>query len=587
MPLALVLQQTLGTFRAAAAALRPWTEIVALEETVVERARGAFLAHWFGPRLPSDAGRVRASLANLDELAARAREVRKGTGPSAAGPSLAEPLSGFAGTLAGMLLSPAGAVFGTVELLRFAGLSQWVLELSLLAVPAALTTGLIAAPVGTLVVSGRVLVGGGALVALLTALGDTGTVEVALGLFTALAALMNASVVLLPQLAAPVSEVRNPLLAGIRDLVPRLAAAFGQALGALAVVVTRIGPVLRPVAATLRAMVRFAAAGGAALAAAADGVRGWVDEQRDAWPTVIGKVFHRVMSVAEQRMRHAGELMSDQLDLLAEVFHTLADRLAVAWGTYTGELRGFTAGVFTGHPVAQALGSFGAQVKTLVKAFGAAPPAAPSRPSAVSERVAALKAALPRLPEVPAFPSLPELPDSDMIHRQLSGAGVPPLGLAAIKDAAKDFEKSVGVGSAAALGRRARDVLSLPSVFEPERSALARDTDRLAARSDPPGLLLQLGAAQLAQFQRSFGLIVGRVLPPELRDLAIPGLVDPETLPVREVPTSDELRPVVASLRVRAPGGAPDDVRGFADLVAARIRHQRYRADAPAPSGGR
>ncbi|MFI1105938.1 hypothetical protein [Streptomyces melanogenes] len=587
MPLALVLQQTLGALKAAVAALRPWTEIVALEETVVERARGAFLAHWFGPRLPTDAGRVRASLANLGELAARLREVRKGTATSAEGPSLTEPLAGFAGTLAGMLLSPAGAVFGTVELLRFAGLSQWVLALSLLAVPAALTAGLLVAPVGALVVSGRVLGGGGVLLALLTALGDTGRVEVTLGLFTAFAALMNASVVLLSQLAAPVSHVRNPLLAGIRDLVPRLAAAFGQLLGALAVVVTRIGPVLRPVAAMLRAMVGFAAAGGAALAAVADGVRGWADEQRDAWPTVIAKVLNRVMSFAERQMRHAGELMSSQLDVLAEVFRTLADRLAVAWGTYSGQLHGFTAGVFSEHPVARAFGAFVAQVKTVVKAFAAAPPAAPSRPSAVSERVAALKAALPRLPELPAFPLLPDLPDSDLIRRQLSGAGVPPLGLAAVKDAAKDLEKTVGAGSAAALGRRARGMLSLPSALEPERWALAQDRDRLAARSDPPGLYLQLSAAQLAQFQRTFGVIVGRVLPPELRALALPGLVDPETLPVREVATSEELRPAVTSLRVRAPGQAPDDVRRFADLVAARMRQQRYRAHAPAPSGGR
>ncbi|MFI1169994.1 hypothetical protein [Streptomyces melanogenes] len=587
MPLALLLQQTLGTFKGGASALRLWTEIVALEGTVVERARGAFLAHWFGPRLPLHGGSVRASIGNLGELAARVREVRKGTGPSAAGPSLAEPLAGFAGTLAGMLLSPAGVVFGTVELLRFAGFSQWVLALALLAVPAALTAGLIAAPLDTLVVSGRLLVGGGVLAALLTGLGDTGTVEVTLGLFTSLAGLMNASVLLLSQLAAPTSKVRNPLLAGVRDLAPRLAAVLGQALGALSVVVIRIGPLLRPVAATLRAMVRFAAAGGAALALMADGARGWVDEQRDAWPTVIGKVFARVLSGAGHRMGHAGEVMSGQLAVVADVFRTLANRLPVAWGTYTRQLRGFSAGVFTEHPVGQAFGSFHAQIKTMVNAFRTAPAAPPSRPSAVSERVAVLKAALPSLPQVPPIPSLPDLLDSDLIRMRLGGAGAAPVDLAAIENAAKDFEKAVGTGAAVALGRRVRDVLSLPAMVAPERSALARDRDRLAARSDPPGLLLQLSAAQLVEFRRMLGLIVGRVLPPELRHLTVPGLVDPETLPVREVPATEELRPVVSTLRVRAPGGASGDVRRFADLVAARIRHQRYPANAPASSGGR
>ena len=52
MPIFLLLAETTWTWQFAAKQLEPWVHMVAVEEVLIERARSAFLVHWFGMRLP-------------------------------------------------------------------------------------------------------------------------------------------------------------------------------------------------------------------------------------------------------------------------------------------------------------------------------------------------------------------------------------------------------------------------------------------------------------------------------------------------------------------------------------------------------
>src|SRR5215216_2080605 len=123
MPVALLLKSMAGTLRAAGAALAPWTQIVPLESTIVERARSAFLVHWFGPRIPVDGLSLKGIIVNIDELGEQRQLAERSLPRTATGPNLLEPVMGIAGLVAGLALSPAGAVVGVITMLSIMDLS--------------------------------------------------------------------------------------------------------------------------------------------------------------------------------------------------------------------------------------------------------------------------------------------------------------------------------------------------------------------------------------------------------------------------------------------------------------------------------
>src|SRR5262245_25229413 len=110
MPLALVLHDMFGTWQRDVKKLAEWNQLVELEQTLLDRARGAFLPRWFGTGLPVMVGNLRVAIANIDALAARYRELRRQARGETSDPNLTEPLAGIAGTMVGALLAPTSSI---------------------------------------------------------------------------------------------------------------------------------------------------------------------------------------------------------------------------------------------------------------------------------------------------------------------------------------------------------------------------------------------------------------------------------------------------------------------------------------------
>lgn len=596
MPVALLLQKMINTLKVAASTLSPWTDIVPLEATIVERARSAFLMHWFGSRLPFDGLALRAHIANVAELDAQFLAAQRSVPHSQGGPNLTEPLLGFGGMLAGMMMSPAGALTGVSLLLRFSAFSLGVLAAALvwLAVPFLLGWGLIAAPAGTgILVGGGLLAAGGGF-ALAAALGDRREVRAVFDLFGSLARFMNATVGFLGQLTGPRDEVRNPLLKRILLLGDGFAALMAQMLGAVALLVTRVGPVTESVARTFVGLGQLAGSVMSALGVVVGGLMSRVDELTGG-PLSVMAVVDRVIAVARRQLTTASGMVTGQLDVLVAAFTEVGKTLGDKTTEWVGEperpakdgkpkqeakpglFGNFLEDLFVKHPVVQVFVALADQLGAIMKAFAAIPPKPTPPGGKKPSKIAPLLDKLPSPPSLIPFPDL-TLPDTAALGARFGAASVPPLNLAAIERAAEGLGRT-GAIAPIELSEEARTAVAAlrrrRSVFAPEQKALA---DALG----PKDWVLAVNDQRLGRFQEAFAVIVGRVLPPEFRGTAIPKLVDPAELPVLDLPGSDELRPVVKKLRLRMPGAHINDVKRFQDMVTERIQLRTYRV---APGG--
>jgi hypothetical protein len=601
MPLSLLLQSAVGTLRAASRALTPWIDIVGNESTIVERARSAFLVHWFGHRLPFNGLSLRSHIVNIAELDAQFRAAQKSVRQSEGAPNLTEPLLGFAGMLGGLLLSPVGMVAAVSLLWRFTEHGWTALVVALLWF-GGLLTGLVLAPAGT----GILLIGGltalAAAIGLSAALADQRPIRGAFDLFGALARLMNAGLVFVGQLTGERSGVRNPLLKKVLELGDRAAALFAQALGALAFLVVRVGPVLEPVASTLVGIGELAGGTFAAVGAIVDGLKQEFTEQVVSGRTSIVGVLAGVGWVARRQSNAARDVLVAQLDVLIDTLSGVGPALGSAFGVFVGEARGFVRTQFTGHPTIRVVGALLDQADVAAAAFNPPPaknPAGNATAAAANAGPGAFDqvlAALPPLPPAPTFPTLPVLPDRARLARQLGAGTVPALDLTAIEQAA------AGLGGAVApveLTEQARASLARlrrgPGLFAAEQAALTE-------RFGPPAEALELNRLQLQRFRDAFSVIVGQLLPAKLRGTAAPQLaavfesldrtvyatpkraVPADRLPVLDLPDNDRLRPEVRTLRLRMPGAPLGTVRRFETLLLDRLRRQEYPADGPAPA---
>jgi len=607
MPLALFLQDMVSTLRAASTGLMPWLDIVSFESTIVERARGAFLVHWFGPRLPFEGLSLRAHIVNIAALDQQFLAAQRSVPESPGGPNLTEPLLGFAGMLTGVMMSPVGAIAGASLMLRFSefGIGVLLKALVWVALPGLLILGLVLAPAGTaiLVGGGLSLAGIGAVLAVVLA--NRRDARAIFDLFGALARLMNAGVTLLGQLMGPRSEVRNPLLRKLLDVADRLAALFAQILGAVATIVVRVGPVLQPIAETLVGLGALASSTFAALDTIVSGLQDRLAELGTGGRMSFGALVARVIAVVKRQAVLIRDTLLHQLDVLIEVFSQVAGILGSALGTFADQVGVFLRQLFTSHPFVKVLKAFKTQIDAMVTAFKTPPPppppGAPPPPPPEPSALAPLLKALPDLPPIPTFPSTPILPDEARLKRELGAAAVPGLDLDAIERAAAGLGGGVAPIELSAESRSAvRRAGRRPSVFARERRALEQ-------KYGPLGEALRLNRAQLDQFREAFSVIVGRVLPPELRATAAPQLaavlaavdekvygkphrtVDPDRLPVLDLPDNDRLRPVVKQLRLRMPGAPLGTVRRFEALLTERLQRQEYRVDgasAAVPAAG-
>ncbi|MEV0248479.1 hypothetical protein AB0H76_17910 [Nocardia sp. NPDC050712] len=574
MPLGLLLQKVTAALRATAAALAPWADIAGRETLIVERARSAFLLHWFGRRLPMQGLALRAHITNFGALNTQFLAAQRAVPVSRGGPNLTEPLAGVAGMIGGMLLSPAGMIAGVSVLLRFSAFSLSVLlaALAWIVLPFLLGFGMRAAPVGTGILVGGGLLAAGAGFALAAALGDRREIRAVFDLFGALARLMNGSVALLEQLGGPRGEVRNPLLAKILDLGDRLAGLLAQLLGAVAVLVVKIAPVLEPAA---RMMAGIARLGAAVFAALGEVVAGMVrqGEELSTGEGSLVRIVEHTMTVVRGQLRRVGRTVDAQLSVLVAAVTGIAAAVSVQGSEFLDTAGEFVGKLFLEHPIVRVFAALGKELALVELAFAAPRKIGPPKPPALS--IPALPLPRPLRP----FPPLPSAPDKKTLKQKYGGDTLPALTWPALQAEADELARLPGDDAPLALGPGARAALAAtrkrPSIFDPERAELA--TGLLGANA-----LWDLDPTQITRFREAFALIIGRVLPPELRGLTIPGLVDPEELPVLDLPDSEDLRPIVHTLRLRVPGANLTEVRNFQDLVLERLRQRSYAI----PAGG-
>jgi hypothetical protein len=610
MPVALLLQNVLATLRTAETALAPWREIVPLESTVVGRARSAFLVHWFGPRLPLDGLTLSGYVVNTDELARRYGLAQRSIPSSQDGPNLTEPLLGFAGLVAGVLMSPVGAIVGVRTLLHAAGFGLMTVlgAFVWLATPASLLiVGLLASPVGIGVLFGGLVAGGAGGYALAGGLADRRDLRALFDVFGSLARLMNAGVVFLDQLIGPRAQVRNPLLRQILKLADRLAPLFAQILGAVAVVVRRVGPILGPVARTILALAGLV---GAAAAALGDIFRGLADrlEELAGGPLSIMRAVNRVTATAQLEFAHIHDAMTQGLGVIVGALSEVGPWLTRAFSSFVNPVGDDLRQVFKEHNVMRIIDALTTQISLIAAVWTTAvSTTAPStttrtkaKPSVIDPLLAKLRWPL-RAPSaaLPAFPHLPAIPGAAQREqmRQSMGIGaVPPVSLESVEALAARLGPERDPSTRLELGGDTRGAL--------ERS-LGRPSAFAADRRGVPTAVLPVARDQLAQLRQALSVVVGRVLPPEMRAVYAPQLADtlatidrevydvtpkaPSDLPLLDLPASDSLKPHVRRLRLRMPGASRDDASRFEDLVVERLRRQTctITGAVPAAAGAR
>jgi hypothetical protein len=460
-------------------------------------------------------------------------------------------------------------------------------------VPALLAFGLIVAPVGTGVLVGGGLSGAAAGFGLLAALGDRREVRGAYDVLGALARMFNAALILLDQVRGPRDQVRNPLLKKVLELADRMAGLFAQALGAIAVLIVWVGPALVPAARLLTGLGALAESVFVVLGETVDALLANLDALGHG-PLSVRAVFARVIEVAKRQLPIAQQAMTDGLALLAKTFGKVGDEVGAHLDVFATAVTAFVTGLFTDHPFGRVMMALRTEIKLLTADF--AIPAAPKKPKPAGDDspdpVAVLTAAIPPMPPL-AFPSLPPMPDVKRLRAGLGDADLPALTGASIRRYADEIglpgsidvpELSFSADAAKALDA----VTKQPSVF---------------ARRKPLAEALTVNAHQLEEFRESFSVVVGRVLPPELRGTGTELLakvfaavghhvhgakertVDADRLPVLDLPEDDRLQPVVPRLVLRTFGTTLGEARRFQGQLTERLQKQSYRVGPAAPVG--
>lgn len=590
MPLALLLQEVGKTLERGSSRISNWNQLVELESLLVARARSAFLVHWFGYGIPVSGLNLRGYIVNLDELEARYRLAKRSVATSQRGPNLSEPLAGMAGTIVGMLLSPVGAIAGASVLLAYSEFSIKVLltALAWLLVPAG---GLGLPPLGLLLgIAGSGLLAAGALAA-----GSVDRPEdrALFNLLGGLARFMNAATSLLDQLSGPRSGVRNPLMRRLLELGDAVARALPQVFGFVAILLRRIGPVLVPIAhlfvatrALVSDVVGLLQEIWAGLMDGIDSVLGGPLSPARAFATIIDVIVAGI------------ERLLSPSSHITPLALALFDFFVVAFGAFPSQLRAWASGLYwflfdlvRASPIVQTFRALKTEIGIFTAALSATP--AVERPE---RQLSAHEAAIPRfpvpvLPDFPSFPTLPTLPDPAAILSRRGAASVAPLTLDAILREAERAAVAPGAPTFA-LGPDAERGLERArrprSIFGAELRALHDERGRTPAEQ------VALSADELGRFRDAFEVIVGRVLPPEMRTTSMPLLqrlfreIDTGVYgrparsaanpPVRDLPDNDRLRPVVNRLRFRVHGASHGEVRAFQDLLVEKLNLRSYHA---------
>jgi hypothetical protein len=616
VPIALLPELTAALSRAARA-LHPWSRLAEIDERLLRRAKSAFLVHWFGTGVPEKQLSLHVAIGNMAALQERYLLVKRSMPGAPPELNLLGPLSGIAGLLVGFALSPTGLILVATQIDEITtalglggGAGTGVLAMLLLVL-----TSMVLPILGP----GLFLYGGLAAVA-----GNERTTRAIYLLLGELAMLLDATVRLWDVITGPRSEVRNPLLRRILDLLDRFAGLFVQVIGCVAFFIVRVARLLPWLADQFRAL-------GSLLGSVWEALQ---DIFHDFLPTLLDPFSGRrsPLAIIETVLDTISALPALMLQSITELVEDATTDVIAAFGAITTAIEGFVGGLTEriGDAFAEtALGQLLQRIETLlemmpavIEAFRAGP--GPKKKEEEEESpvldfflfgitdgllggIGPIRGSVPDLVEslgtlpvpgfpeieVPEFPSPPTTADLEEIMRRIGE----PAGL----DTEALTERLRDEAEAAELGVDSSILADPASAFAQDRAALealGRPELRRGGADLLPGLLL--GDERLRDL---IYLALGRVLPgalrvhaPQVRELfdafdeRVYGLEPeaPPEHPMLDMGDSGRLRPVVGLLRIVSPGGFAPDLRAFRDVLVEQLEGLTYLADpAPlAPGGG-
>lgn len=624
MPIALLLQDVSRTLHKGSVTLNPWVRLVELQDTLIGRARGAFLVRWFGERLPMQGTSLKVHLTNLADLRRHHMEIQRQVRQDPSGMNLIEPLAGAAGGLAGtalgLMLNPVSAI----SLLVVAGLHIEGFGRRL--ADAALGAGrgllyLLGAPFfAPLGIAGGVQRGGEEEDVVRGIPGPTGLqlVQDVYDLSGAATRMLDQLRVFMDQLAGPVSAVCNPLVRRTLEILGRVAGLFGQVVGAFAVLVDRLTPMILPLIDQVIALRDLISSVQEMISFLIEDLIGHFERL----PSRL-QVFRGVLMLPVEFlgivMRETGVVLGWAAQRFTSIVRTGIEQ---ARGLITQMLL-WGRGTIESHPTLQATAEIRRRIGTIRAGFSAFAAAYAAAPSGLFGQVAgavgrgmlragmgAYRAYRRVFPSTsPPAPSWGGLPSTASV---LAYAGPPPLvpledlgrlpEVAASRYPVTDIRlwQMAGLISPEALERGLREgfspalpgaVAELPSIFAGEWGRLSQQ------QHGSPAAALQRMRAEEAVYRDLLTAIIGRVLPPAARQY-MGGLYDlfdtideqvygvprprhgrrdePRDFPVLAL-QGDRLRPVVHRLVFRAPAGTDEaQVQALKDQLLPLLREQVY-----------
>ncbi|MBZ4373786.1 hypothetical protein [Corallococcus sp. AS-1-6] len=559
--------------------LDPFNRLVALEETLIARARSAFLVHWFGTGLPTSGLALRVSIANIDSLRRRYQAVLSATRPDDRGLNLTEPLLGLVGNLAGSLLSPAGVVSLTVLARRL--IPTWVRVL-LFIFGWSIIPG-IAAAVGVLLAPGGLGLG------VLLGARNEQPVRAIHDLMGALARLIEQVNRFIDLLLGPRERIRNPLLRQFLEVFDSFARLIPFALALVSLVIARVGPLILPLARQAAALIPLT---GAVMTA----VRSIFEEI----PQVLENAFSRSRAAPLGHLmailQGIGPLLHEVTDriktLLEEVAATLPGigmQVMGAVRTFWETARSVVTRRLRAHPVISMMETLKTQFAEIGTLFASpstgTPPASSgtSVPGWITSGITSLFGPPPPTPTAPALPDLTAL-------QALIGRPSLSLDMAGFTSASERVSPSLI--DMFRLSDRARadfDRAATPSSeFARARRALARDLGAPVTE-----VLARIRTEELP-LRQALSSVIGRVLPPAIRAY-LPDLLDlfhtldaelyrqpsaptPTAFPTLDVPESRRLHVVVRRIEIRSAGSDEPHVGVFRDRLVEALQRQQYQA---------
>lgn len=557
--------------------LEHWVELVRLEEVLIGRARGAFMVRWFGTRFPLQGSHLRGYFVNLDALRERFLAAQRSVVPETRGLNLLEPVAGLGGIALGVLLSPTSLLLAGLGTWRLLGHWAWMLGGIVLGP----VIGALAAALGALALPLALM---GALVAGLAQPESLRALHEVLG---SVARLVDAFLRFMDVLTGPREGVRNPVVRGVLEILDGLARLVPLGIALFAVVVGRVGalvvPLTRQAVALLEVTDIVMDAIGFALGHIGEALKeGFAGPGSPTGMLVmtfgaIGRAFGKV-----------GGRLVKLLGVMASTFSALGTSVREKVGAFVSDVKGFFIAAFEEHPVGAAVLALVQQIGILEKVHARIPPKPPKPPKSSSSGGSSLPS---WLPSPPPFPALPSLPSTTSIAERVGGLPrlghlLPRITLNALFDPLAEERPHLGPEALAALAGARK----LDSVFARERRALER------REGMEPGLALAVYRAREQPLRDAITDVVRSVLPPEIRGY-LPELLHvfeqldealysrmkerkTTAFPVKDLPDTGQLRPVVHRLHLRHPEPESPQARAFQALLVRTLGQQRY----PAPA---